>query len=140
MNEDREDMEAVEDKSKNAIISCPIYHRDVMIHLGDLDGISEHLNCFLNNEHIDEIKECFSTTSRGKTIELNEGQIIVYLPKIPKTASGIATLVHELFHATHFVMEKAGITFSNDSDEAYAYLLDYLVENALTTFSLSPQQ
>lgn len=36
---------------------------------------------------------------------------------------------HELFHATTFIMDRVGIKFElMTSDEAYAYLLNYLVD------------
>ena len=36
------------------------------------------------------------------------------------------TIVHELFHATEFIMEKVGQKMSDSPNESYAYLIDYL--------------
>ena len=40
----------------------------------------------------------------------------------------ISVLAHEAFHATHFTMRDKGMSLSDDSDEAYAYLLQMLLE------------
>lgn len=37
-----------------------------------------------------------------------------------------ALLVHELFHVTYKILSKIGMELSNDSEEAYAYLQEYL--------------
>jgi hypothetical protein len=36
------------------------------------------------------------------------------------------TLVHEVFHITCAILRNVGVSFSNDSEEAYAYLNEYL--------------
>lgn len=37
------------------------------------------------------------------------------------------TIAHECFHATCRILKQKGMVYSEDSEEAYAYLLDYLV-------------
>lgn len=43
----------------------------------------------------------------------------------------IPDLVHEVFHAVHFVMMKKGLKLSDDSEEAYAYQLEFLMKKIL---------
>jgi hypothetical protein len=38
-------------------------------------------------------------------------------------------IAHEAFHATAYIMRHVGIRFSKSSEEAYAYLLEYIIEN-----------
>lgn len=38
---------------------------------------------------------------------------------------------HECFHAVHWIMTERGIRLSDDSEEAYAYLLDYLINKII---------
>jgi hypothetical protein len=39
-----------------------------------------------------------------------------------------AHLAHEIFHAVAFIMRDRGLRLSDDSDEAYAYLIEELFE------------
>lgn len=43
----------------------------------------------------------------------------------------ISILVHECLHATHFFLDRRGLTMTDDTDEAYAYLLDSLTRRCL---------
>ena len=123
----------------NGIIDVGLYRTQVMIHFGELTELEQILKSYLGKDETDEVLTKFNGNESGKTLELSGGQIIIYLPTKPKDADSFALLTHELFHATHFILEKVGITFSCDSDEAFAYLLDYLVERTISTFSLSLQ-
>lgn len=38
-------------------------------------------------------------------------------------------IAHEALHATAYIMRYVGIKFSKTSEEAYAYLLQYIVDN-----------
>jgi hypothetical protein len=40
-------------------------------------------------------------------------------------------IAHEALHATAYILRHVGIRFSKNSEEAYAYLLQYIVENIL---------
>lgn len=51
------------------------------------------------------------------------GDIIIWFPDYNR---GKNTVDHELFHATYAVMDWVGIPLTDDTEEAYAYLLDYL--------------
>lgn len=43
----------------------------------------------------------------------------------------VSILSHELVHAIHFMLGRRGITLSDSSDEAYAYLQGYLMNKGL---------
>jgi hypothetical protein len=40
-------------------------------------------------------------------------------------------IAHECFHAVHWVLKEKGIILSDDSEEAYAYLIQFLMANIL---------
>lgn len=122
---------------QNAIIECDIFRSDVMVHFGNLDGIKEVLSSFMTKDEIKEIYDSLYETKRGKTIILDKGQVIVYMPNIPTTPFDFASLQHELLHAVWFITGRVGITPSADSEEVYNYLLDYLTERVINAFSLT---
>jgi hypothetical protein len=45
---------------------------------------------------------------------------------LPPTASA-AVIAHEAFHAAAYMLHRAGLTLSDASEEAFAYLLEWLV-------------
>jgi hypothetical protein len=40
-------------------------------------------------------------------------------------------LAHELFHATHRILEYFGVEFTRDNQEPFAYLMEYLVNECI---------
>lgn len=46
-------------------------------------------------------------------------------------AASIAIVAHEAFHATFYVMERAGVTLTDSSQEAFAYYLEWLMRGIL---------
>jgi hypothetical protein len=43
----------------------------------------------------------------------------------------VSTVVHECVHATAWILADCGVSFSDESEESYAYLTTYLVTNIL---------
>lgn len=54
------------------------------------------------------------------------GNILIWFPFLPSTDEKWSVVHHELFHATYSVMDWVNIPLSQDSEEAYAYLLGYI--------------
>lgn len=124
---------------KTIVISVDIYNRDIVVHIGELKSLRKYIKKFLSKKVIAEVCEHLDQCSLGKTIEIENSGIIVYLPQYTDSAKDRAILTHELFHATYMILKKAGIDCTDVSDEAYAYLLQFLVEKAFTSLSASQQ-
>lgn len=43
----------------------------------------------------------------------------------------IGLLAHELFHATHRILEYFGVEFTRDNHEPFAYLMEYLMDECI---------
>lgn len=55
--------------------------------------------------------------------------VFVYIPSFSiKDREGISTLVHELYHAAHRVLSYVGLQPVFESEEAYAYLMGFLMK------------
>lgn len=63
----------------------------------------------------------------GKTIQTNYGDIWLWTKH-----KSIPVLVHEAFHAAHFILDGKGVKLSDDSDEIYAYFISMIVRETLT--------
>ena len=56
----------------------------------------------------------------------------VLIPKMPKTPKETAALIHELMHATFWVLDLWRVDYDpNGSNEAFTYLMEHLTRNAL---------
>lgn len=70
----------------------------------------------------------------GRCVDTNKTPIhtiIIMLPQWRRTTYGIATLVHELLHATERALVYRSIEHSEETSEVYAYFLDSLVTRCL---------
>ena len=68
-------------------------------------------------------------TNRGVTVIFERHETLIRLPKKPKTNEEWGVLQHEIFHATHLIMNTVGIELKHlVSDEAFAYVIGYLTE------------
>lgn len=121
------------------IIRVDIYKRDVLVHCGNLKPLRKYLSKFLSQDAIKEICDSLRDCKLGQTLQIKDSGILVYLPKEPSDAKDIGALMHELFHAAYFVLQKAGIDCNDSADEAYAYLLQFLSEKVFTSFSFHVQ-
>ena len=74
-------------------------------------------------ENLDSSAKSSDFDSRGTTFpSINGNPPIIWLP----TAQDVAINNHELLHATIDVMNWASVPFSPDTEEVYAYELQYL--------------
>lgn len=110
-------------KKRNFIISWEIYPFDVLVSIGEEHAdILKHIKK-TGYELDDEEKEKIWMSGRGRTIMLKGGQTIVRLDT--ETPDVIA---HEVFHAVAFLMDKIKIKLTQDSDEAFAYAIEFLTK------------
>ena len=49
---------------------------------------------------------------------------VIWFKNIP----GVGLLSHESFHSVHHVLQLSGLALNNETEEAYAYLLDWTVK------------
>ncbi len=122
----------------NKIILIDIYNTDVMIHFGDYDSLKEELTARFGLEDALSILDGMNLNAimLGRTVILSAGNIILWMPSIPKTNKEKGTLAHEIFHAACQIMTKIGVSPCSDNEEAYAYLIGYItskVEELLTS-------
>lgn len=115
----------------NKIISIDIYDRDVMVHFGEKKHLKARLSKIFGCEKSSEIVSMISGEEKGKSFLLPGGQMILYMPNLPKDIKGLSILAHEIFHIANFTLEKAGINLTSDSDEAYSYLIEFLTKKIL---------
>lgn len=119
----------VEDKIiMNEIIQIPILNNAVMVHFGDVSSLKEEIySRFGTEKGIEIFNELhFDKSINGKSAKLCTGQIILWLPEIPKDIDAEGVLAHEIFHTAVTIMLSRDIQLSNDTEELCAYLIGFL--------------
>ena len=121
--------------AKVKYIGCDIYKRGIDVFIGTPKELQKWSKKHFNEDKGDEefnrsLEEC---SYGAGDFHYGNGYAVVRIPKFPKTPKEVAVLVHELLHATSWLLWYSGIEFDNDNinNEAYTYLLEHLTRNAL---------
>ena len=113
-------------KIKKFIINCQVYPYDIFVFFGnDISKLKIELSKLLPKEDIDDFDN-LTFNGTGKSVMFPNNQTLLWLKYEPREPELLGTLNHEIFHCACFILERAGIKYSEDSDEAFAYLIGYL--------------
>ncbi len=111
----------------NKIISYKVYPFDLLLSFNESDKQFQKNLKKLGVTCTDSILEFDNLSSnKGRTFMLPTGQSILRLNFYPKTSVEFGILQHEIFHCVEFVLDRIGMKLNSKSDEAYAYLIQYL--------------
>lgn len=104
-------------------IPIPIYKTHVWIYLDeDTDSCRRHYRRNVGLENIDALD--FDDTTEARVIFHTSGCCFIRFRKDPSAA----TVAHEFLHVTIEVLRYRGLALVHESEEAYTYLLAYLVQ------------
>lgn len=85
-------------------------------------------------KHKIEWEDTLKMDCPGMYIRLKRNQPVIRLRDYPITVTDYGVLQHEIFHAVDQILKYIGITLSDDSDEAYAYLIEYVTREIYKKF------
>lgn len=60
------------------------------------------------------------------TIDCGNGKMVIWLKGKVETLEQLSVLNHEIFHVVCFILQDLAIKLDENSEEAYAYLTDYV--------------
>lgn len=110
------------------VIKNNIYPFDVLISIGQSDEElrKDIYKCVAEDaEGVDKVLGLHRTV-RARTVMVSTNQTIIRFIHQPIRPG---TIAHEALHAVDFILWKVGLKYSDDSAEAFNYLLDYIVQN-----------
>ena len=106
-------------------IEIPIYRAELKVFFGTADECAEAMRIDGRAEH--EIAEWRKHTDEYNGMYYNDYDYrVLWLNGWPKSVDDYGSLVHEISHATFYLLQSRGLRHSEDSDEAYAYLMGFL--------------
>ena len=125
-------------KAEVKYIPIDIYKRCIYIFIGSLDEFKLWVK---NTYTYDKEKEFVEMVLRLTENSIGMasfnwdsagGTGVVLIPKMQKTPKETAALIHELMHATFWVLAFCHVDYDpNGSNEAFTYLMEHLTRNAL---------
>lgn len=127
-------------KSSFVVIDVPIYKGWVIVSINQTDdqfiksymkarGITDRTLAELACSSVQQDHE----VEQGKTSHM-AGNVMIRVYSPVETPEQYSTLVHELFHATDFILDYRGMKLVDGSDEAYSYLIGYLMEETMKSY------
>lgn len=108
-------------------IMVPIYNIWLQVYIGGTakDAIEQIGKDYPGGEPTLEDAWGFTYRLKGETDK--DGVSVLWW-----NGESVNYLVHELFHLTKQIMDRAGVTLTNESEEAWAYLFGFLYESVTT--------
>lgn len=114
--------------NKSFVIKGTIYPFDIHAFVGDdLNKCHDFIRSFVPEEFAENVVERFDGNYKGYTLQGINGDVIIYYTAKPE----LGLLCHEAFHCVEFIFDHVGIKHTKSTSEAYAYFLNYIV-NELT--------
>lgn len=118
---------------RTKVIDIGIYKTNLTIFLG---GRYADISVWLKENISDDEEECRVLTEQfyGTFYENNANGAFAFYKRDffvwVRHANSVSELVHELYHATNYILTQCGVAH-DEIDEPYAYLLEYLTREAL---------
>lgn len=119
------------------IIHIDIYNADILLHIGYNKQLFKYMRANGLASYIKDMKQLLGKDEQitlGRTMQLDSGQTIILFKRSPEPS----LLAHEVFHAAYMILNRIGITLSEESDEAYAYLIQFITQKICNVVTLSP--
>jgi hypothetical protein len=117
------------------IIKGTVYPFDVLVSVNQTDDEFYSEVGHLSDDYLDEVFLNLNETILARSYMTKNNISIVRFINIDKDNLPHGLISHELFHVTTFILNKANIEFSFKTDEAYAYLLHYLIDEVYSIFN-----
>jgi hypothetical protein len=109
------------------IIPLDVYGHDIVVSIGQSDDdLYEEIKENISKKRFD--KFFANQTSIATTFKLKTGCIII---RFKDDIDNPGIVAHESFHAIVYLFKKIGIEYCYESEEAYAYTLEYLTNQIL---------
>lgn len=120
------------------VIQIPIYKAAVLIYWGDRKGLYKAVKWNSDKATAREVIEEVAPNTEGLTVKTSGHTVTIYLASPPRDPRSGAILIHELSHATNFILQEVGIPHTEDTEEAYTYLLEYIAREVMRQLSITP--
>lgn len=115
------------------IVPIHLYPYDVIVSIGHTD---EEIDAILKRKGVKDGRELSEYGQHGRAkyaVWYDYNIALIRLKCLPRSANDYGALMHEILHVVISVLRKVGMRISagGGSDEAYTYLMSYLVQHIM---------
>lgn len=111
-------------------INVPVYDVVLYVLVGDRGDANSWISRKYNLKE-DSLNPRWDYQFTSVDFSIGSSDYIIFMKEFQCEGGEIATLAHEVLHATFRILDNAGFCPSTDSEEAYTYLLTHLLSAVL---------
>lgn len=106
-------------------IAIPIYRAELKVFFGTTEECAEAMRLDGRPEH--KIAEWKENADKYNGMYHHDGDYrVAWFKNWPKSVDDYGNMVHEIEHATFYILQSRGLKHTEESDEAYSYLMGFL--------------
>lgn len=116
----------------NCNIPDPIYGRTILLLVGKKSLVQKYLNDNFDPDY--EMEGNFGEVNYFDIPDTRVGSkrvFYIWLDSYDESVQDVGTVAHECFHLVCYIFDDLGIKYCDESEEAWAWYLDYLVQQVL---------
>lgn len=123
-------------KDKWFVVREDLFKTDVLVYVGSTEGFKKRLGHYVSKDLANDAVSDIRETTQGTCFAMDDyGIFSIWLKEPPDTIEDIAILNHEAFHMAVMILKRVGISPSEESEEVYAYLIEFLTKSILSHFT-----
>ena len=108
-------------------IEIPLYRARLNVFFGSVEDCMKALRLDGLEEHkITSWREHVTRNDCDGMYSQNDDYRLLWVYRVPETVAEYVDLVHEIEHASFYLLDDKGLVHTKDSDEAYSYLMGWL--------------
>ena len=116
-------------KNTFKVIKGTVYPFDLLVSINQTDEEFYSEVAHLSDDDLESVFLNLDETVLARSYFTKNNISIVRFVNINKQDIPHGLISHEALHITSYILKRVGIDFSFETEEAYAYLLHYIVDN-----------
>lgn len=110
-------------------IPIKIYNTTLLVYIGDYNRFVKYIEKYIGESEAEEVIPRYENSRDGLAVAIDSlGTFSLWLKQFTSSPKDTGILNHELLHTVFFIMDRKGIEYDEASEEAFAYLMQYLTE------------
>ena len=115
------------------VIKGTVYPFDILVSINQTDDEFYSEVSHLSDDNLESVFLNLDETVLARSYITKNNVSIIRFMNLDKENIPHGLISHEALHITSYILKRVGIDFSFETEEAYAYLLHYIVDNIYST-------
>ena len=115
------------------VIKGTVYPFDILVSINQTDDEFYSEVSHLSDDNLESVFLNLDETVLARSYITKNNVSIIRFMNLDKENIPHGLISHEALHITSYILKRVGIDFSFETEEAYAYFLNYIVDNIYST-------